>query len=96
MEFGVVEKTTGDKSNSLRLELQTTFPVNRFAYFNPRIRFVDPNVSVPGDGYFYAYMTERISLFEKTNLELVVVIKGYENSSKNTFADVRVRMNWRP
>lgn len=94
-EYGTIRRANAGIVNSLRMELSTTLQVNELVTFTPRLRYVDPAVSVAGDGYYYFYLTEGIAPARHWRLELVMVVKGYEDATRETYADIRVRMSCR-
>ena len=60
------------------------------------MRYVDPDLSASEDGYYYFYITEKITPFDNCGFDLVVAVKGYEDCAKQRYADVRVRSTWYP
>jgi hypothetical protein len=95
-EYGRINRVSVGSVNSLRLEFQTTAEFNGSIRVTPRLRYVDPDLSVSEDGYYYLYVTEKITPFDNCDIELVVAVKGFEHSAKQRYADVRVRSTWRP
>jgi len=89
------EYGTGDVQ-SLRLELSGIIAVNSHVQLNPRWRYVDPDLSKPRDGYYYCYLTEGVAVAKDCRLELVAVLRQNEDATKDRYADVRIRMSWRP
>lgn len=96
IEYGTVKKVSKGTVNSLRLELLCTVEINQYVRVVPRWRYVDPDLSTSGDGYFYLYISEAIAPFKNWHAELIVVVKGYEDSGRDIYTDVRIRTTWRP
>lgn len=95
-EYGTAHKSSREIVNLIKMELSGTLHLNKFVKLTPRLRYVDPNLSESGDGYYYFYLTEGLAPVRSWRLELIMVARGYEDSTKETYADVRVRMSWRP
>ena len=95
-EYGTTTHAGAERQHSVRVDVRGSVSLNSEVKIIPRLRYVDPDLAKSGDGYYYLYLTEAISLESKFDLEIVAVITGYENSSKDVRTAVRVRTIWRP
>lgn len=95
-EYGTIRKSGAGIVRSMRLDLSVTLPISTRVRMAPRWRYLDPDLSVSGDSYYYFYLTEGITIAPECRLEVIAVIKRYENSPNDNYADIRVRMSWCP
>ncbi len=95
VEYGRTNSADDRLRESLRLELRAGIPLNRRLQITPRWRYVDPDLSAAGDGYYYLYITESVNPGQSITLQFIATVKGYEKSENETYADIRLRMRWR-
>jgi len=58
----------------------------------PAIRWVDPDLDQPGDGYWYLYFTEVIFPVSAMRVEAALVWQRYERRGRGDDVEVRLRM----
>jgi hypothetical protein len=58
----------------------------------PAIRWVDPDLDRPGDGYWYLYFTEAIFPASALRIEAALVWQKYERRGRGDDVEVRLRM----
>ena len=96
IETGARTQPQQAQQRSVRLELGSAIALNSAVRLTPRVRYVDPDLASPADGYWYVYLTETISAWRGFELEIIVAGRGFEDSARHSFADVRIRTTWRP
>ncbi|GAB4319833.1 MAG: hypothetical protein Kow0074_09680 [Candidatus Zixiibacteriota bacterium] len=65
--------------------------LNDHVVLEPAIRWVDPNLDEPGDGYWYLYFTEQITPADSWRIEAALVWQRYEQRANGDLAELRVR-----
>lgn len=80
-----------DEVQFVRLGFGAKVQMNRVVHFAPAIRWNDPNLDMPSDGYWYFYFTETVLPIEGARIEMAFVWKKYEDSAKDDLVELRVR-----
>jgi hypothetical protein len=80
-----------DEVQFIRLGLGAKVQINRVVRFAPAIRWIDPNLDISSDGYWYFYFTETVLPIDGARVEMALVWKQYENSTKDDLVELRVR-----
>ncbi len=88
LEFGTHYQ---DEVQFARVGLGAKIQINRIVRLAPAIRWNDPDLDIPADGYWYFYLTEAIIPLSTARLELALVWKKYEASGKDDPVEMRVR-----
>lgn len=87
-EFGSHYK---DEVQFVRLGLGAKVQINRVVRFAPAIRWNDPNLDEPLDGYWYIYFTETVLPIQGARIELALAWKKFEASVEDDLVELRVR-----
>jgi hypothetical protein len=80
-----------DEVQFVRLGLGAKLQINRVVRLAPAIRWNDPDLSEPLDGYWYLYFTETVLPIQGARVEMALVWKKYENTTKDDLVELRVR-----
>lgn len=80
-----------DEVQFVRLGLGAKVQINRVVRFAPAVRWNDPNLDTPSDGYWYLYFTETVLPIDGARIEMALVWKKYEASAKDDLVELRVR-----
>lgn len=65
--------------------------LNDHVVLEPAVRWVDPNLDQPGDGYWYVYVTEQITPADSWRIEAALVWQRYEERGNGDLVELRVR-----
>ena len=88
LEFGT---HYDDEVQFIRAGLGAKLQINPLVRFAPAIRWVDPDLGIPSDGYWYFYFTEAVLPIQGARVEMALVWKKHEVSSKDDLVELRVR-----
>ena len=80
-----------DEVQFVRAGLGVKIQINRVVRLAPALRWTDPNLDIPADGYWYFYFTEVIVPISHARIEMALVWKKYEDSAKDDLVELRVR-----
>lgn len=80
-----------DEVQFVRLGLGGKVQINRVVRLAPAIRWNDPNLDEPLDGYWYFYFTETVLPIQGARIELALAWKKYEATAKDDLVELRVR-----
>lgn len=80
-----------DEVQFVRLGFGAKVQINRVVRFAPAIRWNDPNLDMPSDGYWYFYFTETVLPIDGARIEMALVWKKYEDTAKDDLVELRVR-----
>lgn len=76
----------------IRAGLSARWKFNNALDLEPAVRWVDPDLNRPADGYWYLYLTEQIRPVSELRLEAALVWQRYEIRGKSGNVEIRVRM----
>ena len=88
IEFGT---HYADEVQFIRAGIGAKLQLNRVVRIAPTVRWVDPNLDMPSDGYWYLYLTETVLPIEGARVEMAMVWKKHEDKSKDDLVELRVR-----
>jgi hypothetical protein len=69
--------------------------LNGHVRISPAVRWIDPDMHVRSDGYWYLYLTETVTAASGLRLDAVVVWRRYEARSKDDRVELRIRARLR-
>jgi hypothetical protein len=93
-EYGAARRPNTDVIQSMNLDVSVSLAIGARVRVAPRWRYRDPDLSTAGDSYYYFYLTEGIALAPECRLEVIAVVKRYEDPASENYTDIRVRMSW--
>ncbi|MBI5867687.1 MAG: hypothetical protein HZB43_05260 [candidate division Zixibacteria bacterium] len=76
----------------LRTSLSMKWNFSEALRLEPAVRWYDPDLQRPADGYWYFYFTEVITVASMLRLEAALVWQRYEARSKEGNVEIRIRM----
>jgi hypothetical protein len=76
----------------LRLGLGVRWRVTRHLRLAPTVRWVDPDLDVAADGYWYFYFTETVLPATGGKIEAAVVWQRFEDRARDDRIDLRLRV----
>ncbi len=82
----------GSGTMYLRTSLSMKWTFSEALRLEPAVRWYDPDLHRPADGYWYFYFTEVITVASMLRLEAALVWKRYESHSKEGHVEIRIRM----
>jgi hypothetical protein len=88
VEFG---RHRADADRFVRIGAGAKWSVNRIVHLAPAVRWVDPDVDTPGDGYWYFYCTETVLPVAGARLEAALVWQHYEDRGRADRVELRIR-----
>jgi hypothetical protein len=81
-----------DADNYVRAGAGIKWRLNHAVRLEPALRWVDPDLDQPGDGYWYFYFTEVIFPAAAWRFEAALVWQRYERRDREGMAELRLRM----
>jgi hypothetical protein len=88
LEFGT---HYDDEVQFVRAGIGANLQINRVVKIAPALRWVDPNLDTPSDGYWYLYLTETVLPIQGARVEVAMVWKKYEEIGRDDLVELRVR-----
>jgi hypothetical protein len=88
LEFGT---HYDDEVQFVRAGIGAKLQLNRIVRLATALRWVDPNLDTPSDGYWYLYLTETVLPIQGARVEMAMVWKKYEESGRDDLVELRVR-----
>lgn len=88
LEFGT---HYADEVQFIRVGIGAKLQLNRIVRLAPALRWVDPRLDTPSDGYWYFYFTETVLPVAGARVEMALVWKKYEAGEDDDLVELRVR-----
>ena len=80
------------RTRYLRTSLGVKWRLNEVVRLAPTVRWVDPDLDRPGDGYWYLYFTEAILPLSVVRIDAVLVWQRYEQRGRGDGIEMRLRL----
>lgn len=81
-----------DEDRYVRTGAGGRYRLNQRVLIKPEFRWVDPDLELSADGYWYFYMTEIVEPSESWHVEAALVYQRYENRGREDVVELRLRM----
>jgi hypothetical protein len=81
-----------DADRFVRAGAGARWELNRHIRVTPAIRWVDPDLDTPADGYWYFYLTETIRPEAPFRIEAALVWQRYEDRDRGDHVELRLRL----
>jgi hypothetical protein len=81
-----------DANRFMRAGLGAKWRLNATVRLEPAVRWVDPDLDLPNDGYWYIYFTEAILPSAAWRMEASLVWQRYERRDRGDVVELRLRV----